>query len=58
LAVGGCLNSGCAALNPRPPTEESADKLADQAIIPAAEGYQSEEKYWQDCKRLREFFSR
>ena len=27
--------AGCAALNPRPPIEAFADKLADEAIIPA-----------------------
>jgi hypothetical protein len=32
--IGGCV-AGCAALNPRPPIEEFANKLADQAIIPA-----------------------
>ncbi|MCK6458117.1 MAG: hypothetical protein L6Q92_16505 [Phycisphaerae bacterium] len=32
--IGGCV-AGCAALNPKPPIEEFANKLADQAIIPA-----------------------
>jgi len=32
--IGGCV-AGCAALNPRPPIEEFANKLVDQAIIPA-----------------------
>jgi len=32
--LNGCV-AGCAALNPRPPIEEFANKLADQAIIPA-----------------------
>lgn len=32
--VGGCV-TGCATLNPKPPIEEFANKLADQAIIPA-----------------------
>ncbi len=33
LAVVG--SAGCSALNPKPPIEAFADKLADQAIIPA-----------------------
>ena len=32
--VGACV-TGCATLNPKPPIEEFANKLADQAIIPA-----------------------
>ena len=32
--IGGCV-TGCAALNAKPPIEEFANKLADQAIIPA-----------------------
>jgi len=32
--IGGCV-TGCATLNPKPPIEEFANKLADQAIIPA-----------------------
>lgn len=34
LLSGGCL-LGCASLNPQPPIEAFANKLADQAIIPA-----------------------
>jgi hypothetical protein len=34
LLFGGCL-VGCASLNPQPPIEAFANKLADQAIIPA-----------------------
>ena len=34
LLFGGCL-FGCASLNPQPPIEAFATKLADQAIIPA-----------------------
>lgn len=34
LLFGGCL-FGCASLNPQPPIEAFANKLADQAIIPA-----------------------
>ncbi len=32
--IGGCV-TGCASLNAKPPIEEFANKLADQAIIPA-----------------------
>lgn len=32
--IGGCV-TGCAGLNAKPPIEEFANKLADQAIIPA-----------------------
>lgn len=35
LALQGCLTTGCAALNPTPPVEAFANKLADEAIIPA-----------------------
>lgn len=34
LLLGGCL-FGCASLNPQPPIEAFANKLADEAIIPA-----------------------
>ncbi|MCC6230307.1 MAG: hypothetical protein IT432_13920, partial [Phycisphaerales bacterium] len=35
LAMLGACVTGCAGLNAKPPIEEFANKLADQAIIPA-----------------------